>query len=245
MLRRAVELGVDFIDTADSYGPHVAEELIAGALAPYEGVTVATKAGLTRFGPITTGGSAQWPPVGRPEYLRQQCELSLRRLRLEVIELWQLHRIDPRVPREEQFGVLQELRDEGKVRYVGLSQVSVEELEAAHAVVPVATVQNRYNLVDRTSADVLRHCERNGIGFIPWAPIAQGGLAQPGGPLADAADAHGVPVSTVALAWLLQHSPVTLPIPGTSKVDHLEENLRASSLALTDDEMAALDMAAS
>jgi pyridoxine 4-dehydrogenase len=234
VLRRAVELGVDFIDTADSYGPTISEELIAEALAPYGEVRVATKAGLTRTGP------GEWHPVGRPEYLRQQLELSLRRLGVDVIDLWQLHRIDPKVPREEQFGVLKDAIDEGKVRHVGLSEVSVEEIEAARAVVPIATVQNLYNLEDRKSEDVLDHCEANGIGFIPWFPLAAGDLAKPGGPLATAAEAHGVAPGAAALAWLLHRSPVMLPIPGTSQVAHLEENMAGATLELTDAELDAL-----
>jgi pyridoxine 4-dehydrogenase len=245
VLRRAVELGVDLIDTADSYGPYVSEELIAEALAPYTGVTIATKAGLARIGPITRPGSGQWPPVGRPEYLRQQCEMSLRRLRLDAIDLWQLHRIDPQVPREEQFGLLKEMRDEGKVRHVGLSQVSVEEIEAAREVVEIATVQNRYNLTDRSSADVLEYCEEHGIGFIPWAPIAAGELAEPGGPVAEAAAAHETSTGAVALAWLLSVSDVVLPIPGTSSLAHLEENMQAAGLELTAEELDRLDSAVS
>ena len=228
VLRRAVELGVDFIDTADSYGPTVSEELIAEALAPYGEVRIATKAGLTRTGP------GEWWPVGRPEYLKQQLELSLRRLRVDVIDLWQLHRIDPAVPRDEQFGVLKEAVDEGKVRHVGLSEVSVEEVEAARAVVPIATVQNLYNLGNRQSEDVLEHCEAHGIGFIPWFPLDAGKLAEPGGPVAEAAEKLGVTAGAVALAWLLQRSPVMLPIPGTSRVAHLEENMAAAGLELDD-----------
>ena len=234
VLRRAVELGVDFIDTADSYGPTISEELIAEALAPYDQVVIATKAGLTRTGP------GEWWPVGRPEYLRQQLELSLRRLRTDVIDLWQLHRIDPQVPREEQFGVLKEAVDAGKVRHVGLSEVSVEEIEAARAVVPIATVQNLYNLANRQSEDVLEHCEANGIGFIPWFPLDAGKLAQEGGPVAKAAANHGVSAGAIALAWLLHRSPVMLPIPGTSRVDHLEENMAAASLELDAEEVSAI-----
>ena len=234
MLRRAVELGVDFIDTADSYGPAVSEELIGEALAPYGEVVIATKAGLTRTGP------GEWWPVGRPEYLKQQLELSLRRLRTDVIDLWQLHRIDPEVPREEQFGVLKEAVDAGKVRHVGLSEVSVEEIEAARAVVPIATVQNLYNLANRQSEDVLDHCEAHGIGFIPWFPLDAGKLARDGGPVAKAAANHGVGPGAVALAWLLQRSPVMLPIPGTSRVAHLEENMAAAGLQLEPDEVAAI-----
>jgi len=229
VVRRAVELGVNFIDTADSYGPNVSEEIIAEALHPYAGdVLVATKAGLTRQGPD------QWTPVGRPEYLRQQCELSLRRLKVDQIDLFQLHRIDPKVDRAEQFGVLKELQDEGKVVDLGLSEVSVEEIQAASEVFSVATVQNLYNLGDRSAAPVLAHCEEQGIGFIPWFPIAAGKLAEPGGPVDVAAKRLGATASQVALAWLLQSSPVTLPIPGTGSVGHLEENLGAAGLTLDD-----------
>ncbi len=241
VLRRAAELGVDFIDTADSYGPHVSEELIAEALwaegRAYGPVKVATKAGLTRQGP------GEWNPVGRPEYLRQCAELSLRRLRVDTIDLYQLHRIDPQVPREEQFGVFKELQDEGKIRHFGLSEVSVEEIQAAQAVLPVTTVQNLYNLTTRQSEDVLDHCEAEGIGFIPWFPLASGSLAQPGGPLATAAEHHDATPGQVALAWLLHRSPVVLPIPGTGSVAHLEENVAAADLSLTDAEFAAIDQA--
>lgn len=240
VLRRAVELGVDFIDTADSYGPEVSEALIAEALAPYGdgAVKVATKAGLTRTGP------GEWWPVGRPEYLRQQLELSLRRLRVDSLDLWQLHRIDPQVPRDEQFGVLREALDAGKVKAVGLSEVSVEEIDAARAVVPITTVQNLYNVADRKSEAVLDHCEANGIGFIPWFPLAAGDLAQPGGPLATAAANHGTSTGAVALAWLLHRSPVLLPIPGTGKVAHLEENMAAAGLELDQAELDAISAAA-
>jgi pyridoxine 4-dehydrogenase len=239
VLRRLPELGVDFVDTADSYGPHVSEDLICEALHPYDGIVVATKGGLTRTGPRDT-----WPPVGRPEYLRQCCEMSLRRLRLDAIPLYQLHRIDPKVPREEQFGVLRELQDEGKVRHLGLSEVSVEEIDAAGAFFEVATVQNRYNLVDRGAEDVLRRCEADGIGFIPWFPLAAGDLAQPGGAVAEIAAAHGATAGQVALAWLLQRSDVMLPIPGTGSLEHLEENVAAAELELSPDEVARLDAAA-
>jgi aryl-alcohol dehydrogenase-like predicted oxidoreductase len=238
VLRRAVELGVDFIDTADSYGPTISEELIAEALRPYGEVRIATKAGLTRTGPD------EWWPVGRPEYLRQQLELSLRRLGVDQIDLWQLHRIDPQVPREDQFGVLKEAVDAGKVRLVGLSEVSVEEIEAARAIVPIASVQNLYNVANRQSEDVLDHCEANGIGFIPWFPLASGKLAEPGGPLASAAEAHGVSPGAVALAWLLHRSPAMLPIPGTGKVAHLEENQAAAGLELEPAELDAISHAA-
>jgi pyridoxine 4-dehydrogenase len=239
VLRRAAELGVDFVDTADSYGPFVSEDLIREALHPYGDVVVATKAGLTRSGP------GKWAPVGRPEYLRQCLEMSLRRLGVERIDLWQLHRIDPQVPREEQFGVLREMVDEGKVRLVGLSEVSVEEIEACREVVPVASVQNLYNLGNRQSEEVLQHCEREGIGFIPWFPVAAGELARPGGLLDEIARDHRATHAQLALAWLLRRSPVMLPIPGTGSVEHLEENCLAASVELTDEEYEALTAAAS
>jgi pyridoxine 4-dehydrogenase len=238
VLRRAVELGVDLIDTADSYGPFVSEDLIREALAPYGDVVVATKAGLTRTGPD------MWAPVGRPEYLRQCVEMSLRRLGVERIDLWQLHRIDPQVPREDQFGVLRDMVDQGKVRLVGLSEVTVEEIEAARAVVPVATVQNLYNLANRKSEDVLEHCEREGIGFIPWFPVAAGQLARPGGVLDEVARDHRATHAQLAIAWLLRRSPVVLPIPGTGSVEHVEENCRAAEVELTDEEFQALTAAA-
>ncbi|MFY0406124.1 aldo/keto reductase [Solicola sp. PLA-1-18] len=238
VVRRAVELGVDFIDTADSYGPTVSEEIIAEAIHPYGDVKIATKAGLTRTGP------EQWIPVGRPEYLRQQAELSLRRLKVDRIDLFQLHRIDPKVDRDEQFGVLRELQDEGKVRALGLSEVSVEEIQAAQQHFTVASVQNRYNLTDRKAADVLDFCTANGIGFIPWAPVSAGELARPGGAVDEAAKSTGASHSQVALAWLLQKSPVVLPIPGTGSVEHLEDNLGAVGVTLDADTVAALDAAA-
>ena len=238
VLRRAVELGVDFIDTADSYGPNISEEIIVEALHPYrEGLKIATKVGFTRTGPN------KWIPVGRPEYLRQQTELSLRKLKVDTLDLLQLHRIDPKVDAEEQFGVLRELQDEGKVRALGLSQVSVAELEAAGKHFTVSTVQNRYNLTDRSSEDVLRYSEENGIGFIPWAPISAGELAKPGGPLDEAAKRLGATTSQVALAWLLRRSPVMMPIPGTGSVQHLEENMAAASITLDDDTYAELEAA--
>ncbi|MBU6515840.1 MAG: aldo/keto reductase [Acidobacteriota bacterium] len=226
VLRRAVELGVDFIDTADSYGPNVSEELIAEALHPYGHVRIATKAGLLRTGPNV------WVPCGRPAYLRQQCELSLRRLGQESLDLFQLHRIDANVDRDEQFGLLRDLLDEGKVRAVGLSEVSVEEIVAARSIVEIATVQNRYNVADRASEDVLDYCESNGIGFIPWFPVAAGELARPGGPLDTLANEQGVSVAQLSLAWLLRRSPVIIPIPGTSSVAHLEENCAAADVEL-------------
>ncbi len=238
VLRRAIELGVDFIDTADSYGPYVSEELIFEALHPYpEALLIATKAGLARTGP------GVWPPVGRPEYLRQECEMSLRRLGVESIDLFQLHRIDPKVPADEQFGLFKELQDEGKIRHVGLSEVSVAEVEAARRVVPVVTVQNLYNLVERKSEDVLDFCEGEGIGFIPWFPIASGRLAREGGPVDEVAKATGAAPSQVALAWLLHRSPVLLPIPGTSTVEHVESNCAAGTLELSAEQVASLSAA--
>lgn len=239
VLRRAVELGVDFIDTADSYGPHVSEELIREALHPYDGVAIATKAGLTRSGP------GRWHPVGRPEYLRQQCEMSLRRLGADRIDLFQLHRIDPKVPADEQFGLLRDLQAEGKVRHVGLSEVTVNELDAARKVVDIATVQNLYNLSNRSSEPVLERCEELGVGFIPWFPIDTGRLARDGGPLQKLTKETGATAAQLALAWLLRRSPVMLPIPGTKSLDHLEENMAAATLELTDDQAAALDAAVS
>ena len=237
VLRRLPELGVDFIDTANSYGPYTSEELIHEALHPYDGIVVATKAGLTRQGPN------EWRAVGRPEYLRQECLMSMRRLGVDRIDLFQLHRIDSKVPREEQFGVLRELQDEGKVRHLGLSEVSVEDIEEAREHFEVATVQNLYNLPNRDHEDVLDYCEREGIGFIPWFPLAAGELAKPGGPVADAAEAHDATAGQIALAWLLRRSPVMLPIPGTSRVAHLEENVAAAEIELTDEEYAQLDRA--
>lgn len=238
VVRRAVELGVDFIDTADSYGPNISEEILAEALYPYkDGLKIATKVGFTRTGP------GKWIPVGRPEYLRQQTELSLRKLKVDTLDLLQLHRIDPKVDAEEQFGVLRELQDEGKVRALGLSQVSVEELEAAGKHFTVSTVQNRYNLTDRSSEDVLRYSEENGIGFIPWAPISAGELAQPGGPLDEAAKRLGATTSQVALAWLLRRSPVMMPIPGTGSLKHLEENMAAAGVTLDEETYAELEAA--
>ncbi len=239
VVRRAVELGVDFIDTADSYGPAVSEEIIAEALYPYpSGLRIATKAGLARTGP------QQWVALGRAEYLRQQAELSLRRLKVDVLDLFQLHRIDPKVDRDEQFGLLKDLQAEGKVRALGLSQVSVDEIKAAQQVFTVATVQNRYNLTDRSSQDVLDYCTEQGIGFIPWAPVSAGELARPGGPVDVAAKELDATPAQVALAWVLQRSPVMLPIPGTGSVGHLEENLAAATLSLPADTVAQLDAAA-
>lgn len=239
VLQRLSELGVDFIDTADSYGPFISEDLIAEALHPYDNVVVATKGGLTRSGPNI------WEPVGRPEYLRQCVHMSLRRLKLEQIPLWQLHRIDTKVPRDEQFGAIKAFIDQGLIRHAGLSQVSVEEIDAARQVFPVATVQNRYNLADRADEDVLDYCQANGIGFIPWFPLASGDLAKPGGAVDAVAKAHRATAGQVALAWILKRSPVMLPIPGTSSVKHLEENVGAADVSLTDDEFKQLDEAAS
>jgi aryl-alcohol dehydrogenase-like predicted oxidoreductase len=238
VLRRCVELGVTFIDTADSYGPHVSEELIAEALHPYpEGLVVATKGGFERSGPN------RWVTNGRPDYLRAQCEGSLRRLRVERIDLWQLHRVDPKVPADEQFGLLADLVREGMVRHVGLSEVSAAQVEAAARVVPVATVQNRYNLAERAAEPVLEHCAARGIGFIPWYPLLTGRLTEPGGALAEAAARHGAAPGQVALAWLLARSPVMLPIPGTSRVAHLEENVAAAAIRLDPDEVERLGRA--
>lgn len=237
-LRRLPALGVNFIDTADSYGPDVSEELIREALHPYGAdLLIATKAGLVRTGPN------RWIPLGRPDYLIQQAHKSRRRLGVEQIGLWQLHRIDPTVPRDEQFDAIKSLLDDGVIRHAGLSEVSVEDIEAASKVFKVATVQNRYNLVDRKSEDVLAHCERAGIGFIPWYPLAAGDLARPGGVLDAVAQRHGATPGQIALAWLLKRSPVMLPIPGTAKVAHLEENMAAARIALSDADFAALDAA--
>jgi len=235
VLRRAVELGVDLIDTADSYGPYVSEELIRAALRPYpDGLVIATKAGFVRTGP------GVWKMFGRPEYLRQECEMSLRRLGLEQIPLYQLHRIDPAVPLEEQVGELADLQAEGKIRLIGLSEVTVEQIRAARAVAGIVSVQNRYNLVDRGSEDVLTYCERERIGFIPWFPLATGDLARREGPLSAMSERLGATPAQLALAWLLHRSPVMLPIPGTSTVPHLEENIEAALVGLTDDQVAQL-----
>jgi pyridoxine 4-dehydrogenase len=228
VLRRAVELGVNFIDTADSYGPDVSEQLIGEALAPYaKDVVIATKAGLTRQGPN------QWLPVGRPEYLVQQVEMSLRRLKLERIDLWQLHRIDPKVPVEESLGAIKKLQEQGKVRHVGLSEVKPHEIDQARKVIEIVSVQNQYNIGDRQHEDVVEYCTKHKLAFIPWFPVAAGKLAQPGGKLDAAAKAHDVTVSQLSLAWLLHHSPVMLPIAGTSSVKHLEENVAAAGVDLS------------
>ncbi|SDC01491.1 aldo/keto reductase [Nocardioides lianchengensis] len=238
VLRRAVEIGITFFDTADSYGPETAEQLLKEALHPYaDDVVIATKAGLTRQGP------GVWTPVGNPAYLRQQCELSLRRLGLERIDLFQLHRIDGAVPLEDQVGELAKLRDEGKIRHIGLSEVDVDQLKAAQQVAPIVSVQNLYNLADRSAEELLDHCDAEGIGFIPWFPLATGALSKEDGPLADAAREHDATPSQLALAWLLRRSPVVLPIPGTSSVDHLESNTAAAGIELTDEEFDRLSAA--
>jgi aryl-alcohol dehydrogenase-like predicted oxidoreductase len=236
-LKRARELGVDFIDTANSYGPHVSEELIAEALYPYpDGLVIATKGGLERPGP------SQWKPRGEPKYLRRELEGSLRRLRLERIDLYQLHRIDPKVPEDEQFGVLRDFQREGLVRHVGLSEASVDEIERARRVVPIVSVQNRYNVEDRRWQDEVDYCTREGLAFLPWAPLGAGKIGEES-TLAKVARRHDATVMQVAIAWLLAQSTAMLPIPGTSRVSHLEENLAAASLHLTDDDMRELDRA--
>jgi pyridoxine 4-dehydrogenase len=236
-LKRLPQLEVNFLDTADSYGPNIAEELLREALHPYEGMFIATKAGLARTGPD------QWTALGRPEYLIQQAYTSCRRLGVEQLDLWQLHRIDPKVPRDEQFGAIKRLLDSGVIRHAGLSEVSVADIEAASRVFKVATVQNRYNLVDRTSEAVLDYCTRHRIGFIPWFPLAAGRLASAGSVLDTLAKRYGAAPSQLALAWMLKRSPVMLPIPGTSKVAHLEENVAAVTIELSDEDFAALDRA--
>lgn len=239
VLRRAVELGVDFIDTADSYGPDVSEQLIGEALSPYKkGVIVATKGGLTRPGP------GKWIPVGRAEYLEQEVEMSLRYLRTDRLDLWQLHRIDPKTPVEESLGAVKALQDAGKIRHIGLSEVKVPEIEQARKVCEIVSVQNKYNLGDRAHEDVLDYCEKEGIAFIPWFPVAGGDLVKPGGKLDAAANKHGVTVSQLSLAWLLHRSPVMLPIPGTSSIAHLEENVKAADVELTDAEWAEIEASA-
>jgi aryl-alcohol dehydrogenase-like predicted oxidoreductase len=235
VLRRAVELGITFFDTADSYGPYVAEDLLREALHPYaDDVVIATKAGLTRQGPD------QWTPLGQPAYLRQEVEMSLRRLGLERIDLFQLHRIDPAYPVADQVGELKRLQDEGKIRHIGLSEVSVAQLKEAQQTADIVSVQNLYNLAHRDAEELLDHCEAEGIGFIPWFPLATGELAREDGPLAVAAKEHDASPSQLALAWLLRRSSVMLPIPGTSSVDHLDANTAAAAIELTDDEFASL-----
>jgi aryl-alcohol dehydrogenase-like predicted oxidoreductase len=240
VLQKAVELGVNFIDTADSYGPFVANHLIKKALHPYaKDLVIATKVGLTRSGPD------DWRPVGRPEYLRQQVELNLRDLGLEQIDLLQLHRIDPKVPLEDQVGELAMMKKEGKIRHIGLSQISVEELQAANKITEIVTVQNLYNLANRESESVLDYCEANHIGFIPWFPLATGKLAKEGSPLDQLAKKHDAKPAQLALAWLLKRSPVILPIPGTSSVDHVVENIAAAGITLSDEEFETLTNAVS
>jgi pyridoxine 4-dehydrogenase len=239
VLKRAVELGVNFIDTADSYGPAVSERLIGEALSPFpKGLVVATKAGLTRQGPD------QWLPVGRPEYLAQQVEMSLRFLKTDVIDLWQLHRIDPKVPVEEALRVIAKLQKEGKIRHVGLSEVKPAEIDQARKVIDIVSVQNLYNLGDRQHEDVLEYCEKHGLAFIPWFPVAAGKLAQPGGKLDAIAKRHGTTIAQLSIAWLLHRSPVMLPIPGTSSVTHLEENLKAAEIFFSDAELKEIETVA-
>jgi pyridoxine 4-dehydrogenase len=239
VLKRAAKLGVNFIDTADSYGPVVSERLIGEALAPFpKGLVVATKGGLTRQGPD------QWLPVGRSEYLAQQVEMSLRNLKTDVIDLWQLHRIDPKVPVEESLGVIAQLQQQGKIRHVGLSEVKPAEIDRARQVIKIVSVQNLYNLGDRKHEDVLEYCEKEGLAFIPWYPVAAGKLARPGGTLDAMAKRHGVTVAQLSIAWLLHRSPVMLPIPGTSSVAHLEENTKSAEIVLSDDELKEIETAA-
>jgi aryl-alcohol dehydrogenase-like predicted oxidoreductase len=235
VLQRSLELGINFIDTADSYGPEVSEEIIAEALHPYpDDLVIATKGGFLRPGP------GRWDPDGRPEHLREACEGSLRRLKVDRIDLYQLHRPDPKVPYEESVGALKELQDEGKIRLIGVSNVSTGQLAQAREIADVVSVQNRFNLTDRATEDELDVCEQEGIGFIPWFPLAVGELARPGGPLDEIAQAHDAAPSQIALAWLLQRSPVMLPIPGTSSVEHLEENVAAAAIELSEDEFEAI-----
>ena len=239
VLQRAVELGVNFIDTADSYGPYVVEELIGEALSPYKaGVVIATKGGLVRTGPN------RWLPVGRPEYLEQEVHMSLRRLKVDAIDLWQLHRIDPKVPVEESLAPIVKLQKQGKVKHIGLSEVKPEEIEQARKVANIVSVQNEYNIGQRKSEATLEYCEKNNIAFIPWFPVAAGKLAQPGGKLDEAAKRHGATVSQLSLAWLLHRSPVILPIPGTSSIEHLEENVKSADVELSEAEWQELEAAA-
>jgi len=235
VLQRLPDLGVDFVDTANSYGPFVSEDLIAEALYPYHGMLIATKGGLTRQGPN------RWAPVGRPEYLRECVLMSMRRLKVDHIDLWQLHRIDPKVPRDEQFGVVADMVKEGLIRHAGLSNATVDDIETAQKMFPVVTIQNRYNLADRHDEKLVDYCESHAIGFIPWFPLAAGDLAKPGGVAERIAKAHDATASQVALAWMLKRSGVMLPIPGTSRVSHLEENVAGASLELSDTELATLD----
>lgn len=239
VLKRLLDLNVNFIDTADSYGPEVSENLIAEALHPYpKGLVIATKGGLTRTRPN------QWIPVGRAEYLRQCVEMSLRRLKVERIDLYQLHRFDPKVPVEESLGELKKMQEEGKIHYIGISEVTVAEIQQAQKIVNVVSVQNKYNITDRAHEDVVEYCAKNKIAFIPWFPLAAGALAKPGGVLDKLAKSHNVTTSQIAIAWLLHHSPVILPIPGTSKVKHLEENIATAELKLSEAEWQLLEEAA-
>ena len=239
VLKRAVELGVNFIDTADSYGPAVSERLIGEALTPYpKGLVIATKGGLTRQGPD------QWQPVGRPEYLAQQVQMSLRLLKTKTIDLWQLHRFDPKVPVEESLAPIVELQKQGKIRHVGLSEVKPKEIDQARKVIDIVSVQNMYNVSERQHEDVLEYCEKNNLAFIPWFPVASGKLATPGGKLDEVAKHHGATVSQLSIAWLLHRSPVMLPIPGTSSVAHLEENMKAADISLSEAEMQEIEAAA-
>ncbi len=238
VLRRAVELGVDFIDTADSYGPDVSEILIGETLAPYKnGLVIATKAGLTRIGPD------RWIPLGRAEYITQQVEMSLRHLKTERLDLWQLHRIDPKTPVEESLGAAKKLQEQGKIRHIGLSEVSVAEIEQARKIVDIVSVQNEYNLTTRKSEDIVNYCEKHNLGFIPWFPVAAGKLAAPGGELDQIAKKHNATVAQLSIAWLLHRSPVMLPIPGTSSVAHLEENMKSANLQLSPDEWSEVESA--
>ncbi len=236
VLQRAIELGVDFIDTADAYGPYVSEEIIAEALHPYpKGLVIATKGGLVRMGPN------QWAPVARPEYLHQEVEMSLRRLKLERIDLWQLHRIDPKVPVEESLAPIKKLQEQGKILHVGLSEVKPHEIDQVRKFIEIVSVQNQYNLGDRQHEDVVDYCTKHNLGFIPWFPVAAGKLARPGGPLDAVAKKHGATTAQLSIAWLLHRSPVMLPIPGTSSVKHLEENIAAASLKLDQSEWQAIE----
>ena len=239
VLKRAVELGVDFIDTADSYGPEVSERLIGEALSPFpKGLVVATKGGFVRTGPD------QWTMLGKPQYLEQQVEMSLRRLKTDVIDLWQLHRIDPDYPVEDSLAPIAKLQKQGKIRHVGLSEVKPDEIDRARKVIKIVSVQNQYNVADRRHEDVLQYCEKHGLAFIPWFPVAAGKLAQAGGPLDRIAKRHAATVSQISIAWLLHRSPVMLPIPGTSKVKHLEENMKAAEISLSDQDMGEIETAA-
>src|SRR5258708_3485057 len=239
VLQRAVELGVNFIDTADCYGPEVSERLIGEALAPYKpGLVIATKAGVVHPGP---NGTYPWPTVGRPEYIVQQIELSLRRLKTEALDIWQLHAIDPKVPVEESLGAAVKLQEQGKIKDIGLCRVTLPEIKQAHKVAKIVSIQNIYNISHRPDEDVVKYCEEEGLAFIPWFPIAGGALAQPGGKLDRAARRHNATLSQISIAWLLHHSPVILPIPGTSSLQHLEENIKAADIALSDQEWAEIE----